>query len=124
MQKGQKLFGIIHQRCPACHEGPLFEEAGYFDFRKMGKTHDACPHCGQDYRIEPGFYWGALYIAYGLSVFVSLFFFLLFFLLFGLSLNTSFLLLIVADLMLTPFLYKLSKTLWLHVFVSYRHSSE
>jgi len=123
LQKGKKLYGIIHQSCPACHEGPLFEEAGYFDFKKMGKTYDACPQCGQDYRIEPGFYWGALYIAYGFSVFVSLLMFLLFFLLFGLSLNASFLLLVIADLILTPFLYKLSKTLWLHLFVSYRHPS-
>lgn len=90
----------------------------------MGKTYDACPKCGQDYRIEPGFYWGALYIAYGFSVFVSLLLFLCFFLIFGLSLNTSFLLLIIADLILTPYIYKLSKTFWLHLFVSYRHPSK
>lgn len=124
LQKGKKIYGIVHQKCPACHEGPLFVEAAYFDIKKMGKTHDACPACGQDYRIEPGFYWGALYIAYGFSVFVSLLIFLLFFLLFGLPLNTSFVLLVIADLILTPFLYKLSKTLWLHIFVRFRHSPE
>jgi len=124
LQKGKKLYGIIHQKCPACHEGAIFEEAAYFDIKKMGKNHDACPACGQDYRIEPGFYWGALYIAYGFSVFVSLLIFLLFFLIFGFSLNASFFLLVIADLILTPFLYKLSKTLWLHVFVRYHHPSK
>lgn len=30
--------------------------------------YEACPACGQHYEPEVGFYWGAMYISYGLSV--------------------------------------------------------
>ncbi len=120
MKKEQKLYGILKMKCPACHEGDLFEKAGYFNLNKMGNNLDKCEVCGQDFKIEPGFYWGALYLAYGLMVFLSLILFLLFFLLLNLSLNTSFILLIIIDLLLTPLIYKLSKSLWIHIFISYR----
>lgn len=30
----------------------------------FAKMHDECPHCGQDFQIEPGFYMMASYIGY------------------------------------------------------------
>jgi uncharacterized protein (DUF983 family) len=86
----------------------------------MAKTYDNCPHCGQDLRIEIGFYWGALYVAYGLSVFTSLAQFLLYFLVFNLSLTWSFILFIGVQIILSPWLYRLSKAIWINFFVTYR----
>jgi hypothetical protein len=34
--------------------------------------HSECPACGQDFRIEPGFYMGASYIHYGFTAIVTL----------------------------------------------------
>ncbi|MEZ4826883.1 MAG: DUF983 domain-containing protein [Bacteroidia bacterium] len=31
---------------------------------------DECPHCGQDFVIEPGFYFGAAMISYVIQVFM------------------------------------------------------
>ena len=31
-----------------------------------------CPVCGQKFEIEPGFFWGSMYISYGLTVLVGL----------------------------------------------------
>ncbi|MBU6274968.1 MAG: DUF983 domain-containing protein, partial [Bacteroidetes bacterium] len=36
--------------------------------------HDDCPHCGFHFEIEPGFFWGAMYISYAFSVAVSVIF--------------------------------------------------
>ena len=33
--------------------------------------HQDCPHCGFHFEIEPGFFWGAMYISYAFSVAVS-----------------------------------------------------
>jgi hypothetical protein len=30
-----------------------------------------CPHCNLRYEIEPGFFWGAMYVNYALSVLVA-----------------------------------------------------
>ncbi|MEO1450452.1 MAG: DUF983 domain-containing protein, partial [Bacteroidota bacterium] len=62
-------FGnIIHQRCPRCHQGKLFTQKNPYNLKEMGKMPPACPVCGQDYVIEPGFYFGASYISYALNV--------------------------------------------------------
>lgn len=41
------------------------------------KMHENCPHCGFHFEIEPGFFWGAMYISYAFSVAVSVVFGLL-----------------------------------------------
>ena len=30
--------------------------------------HTTCPHCGQKYEVEPGFFFGAMYLSYAFSV--------------------------------------------------------
>ncbi len=31
-------------------------------------THERCPVCGLRYEVEPGFFYGAMYISYGMTV--------------------------------------------------------
>ncbi len=47
------------RRCPRCGVGRLF--SGWFSMRP------ACSECGLDFRREPGFYLGSIYINYGLT---------------------------------------------------------
>jgi hypothetical protein len=37
---------------------------------KILKMHDNC-HCGLKYQIEPSFFYGAMYVSYGLNVAVE-----------------------------------------------------
>ncbi len=36
--------------------------------------HQTCPECGQDFKIEPGFYFGAMYFSYAINVALMVFF--------------------------------------------------
>ena len=45
--------------CPRCGIGRLF--------RGIFAMEDACGHCGLDFRREPGFYLGSIYINYGIT---------------------------------------------------------
>jgi uncharacterized protein (DUF983 family) len=48
----------------------MFPHAPYSPkFTKMNPT---CPECGQDLEIEPGFYYGAMYMSYALSLTVMI----------------------------------------------------
>ena len=80
----------------------------------------SCPVCGQDFVIEPGFYFGAAYVSYAINValFAPLFLINIFFL--RLSLKTALLVFIPLFLLLTPFIYRLSRSVWLHIFVKKR----
>jgi len=47
------------------------------------KMHENCPHCGFHFEIEPGFFWGAMYISYAFSVALAVTFGVATFVLFG-----------------------------------------
>lgn len=48
----------------------MFKYPAYNLF-KATQMHKDCPVCGLHYEIEPGFFWGAMYISYAFSVAIS-----------------------------------------------------
>lgn len=74
LAKYKAMFGM---RCPRCRNGRLFQKPGLFVINGVLKMHENCPHCGQKYEIEPGFYYGALWTSYPLVVILELPFLLL-----------------------------------------------
>ncbi|MFA7273406.1 MAG: DUF983 domain-containing protein [Crocinitomicaceae bacterium] len=116
MDKSQ-LRSILHMKCPRCQEGDFFVSTPY-DLKNAGKTHEKCPKCGLDYRREPGYYFGALYVSYGMGValFVTIY---LSFVLFFPNYNVWWPIVLIGifSLILGPYLYALSKVIWIHFFV-------
>jgi len=64
MKKGTKLYSIVRLKCPRCQIGNLFCKPGFFVFSRALEMPDECPHCKQDFKLEPGFYTAALWISY------------------------------------------------------------
>jgi len=56
---------VLHERCPRCREGPLFRAPLW---RCGIAVHECCPVCGLRYEREPGYFLGAMYISYALSI--------------------------------------------------------
>lgn len=71
MADPSKLHAMIKARCPRCHEGRLFKYKWWnlFNFALM---HENCPHCDLRYEVEPGFFYGAMYISYAFTVGIML----------------------------------------------------
>jgi len=116
-KKGTKPYGIFNYKCPRCHEGDLFKKP--FDFGTAFKMKDACENCGQTYMPAPGFYYGSMFISYGL---VGIFCFVFVgFAMFGLnmSVNAAFGLLIVVLLLLYVTIFRFSRSLWLNLMVKF-----
>ena len=51
-------------RCPDCGQGKIA--------KSWRETHDECPQCGFDFRVEGGFYLGSIYLNYGLVAVIML----------------------------------------------------
>ncbi|MFY0600479.1 MAG: DUF983 domain-containing protein [Cyclobacteriaceae bacterium] len=62
---------ILECKCPQCREGSMFTNRAY-DLRRFGKMPENCPKCDFRFEKEPGFFYGAMYISYGLSVAIFL----------------------------------------------------
>lgn len=119
MNKGTKLYSILRRKCPQCQEGEFFLSHPY-DLKKIGDTYESCKSCNLKYSREPGFYYGAMYVAYGLGV--MLFVALWAILNFGfkdVQIGWQITIIMVSILMLGPYLYALSKIIWLNMFVKY-----
>ncbi|MEQ8704264.1 MAG: DUF983 domain-containing protein [Phaeodactylibacter sp.] len=56
---------IWNYKCPRCGEGDMFKKP--FNWTNPIDMHNRCEKCGLDFEPEPGFYFGALIISYGIS---------------------------------------------------------
>jgi uncharacterized protein (DUF983 family) len=122
ISKGSKLYSIFRMKCPRCQNGDFFVSHSY-DLRKIGDIHERCSSCGLKYEREPGFYYGAMYVAYGLGValFVALWAsFNLFFP--QLSVGIQILVIVISILALSPLIYALSKIIWANMFIDYERN--
>ena len=121
-KKGSKLYSIFKNKCPRCHDGDFFKHSISYNPNKVTTLHDNCPSCGLKYMMEPSFFFGAMYVNYGLAValFVSIFIIAKVF--FGLSILYSFISIIIVSLLVTPYTIRLSRIIWINIFVSYNKS--
>jgi len=123
LKKGTKLYSIFKNKCPKCHEGDFYLDSNPFHFKSILKIHDKCTQCDLKYMIEPSFYHGAMYVSYGLSVATSIIIVILC-LLIGLELITSFMVVFAALIIFTPFMLKLSRIIYINMFISYNSSKK
>ena len=65
-----RLQAIATCQCPHCRQGDLFERPAY-RIDSFAKMFPQCTHCGQDFKIEPGFYMAASYLGYGFTALIS-----------------------------------------------------
>ena len=76
-----------------------------------------CPVCGQDFVIEPGFYFGAAYVSYAINAGLLIASFLILFFGFGLKTGQFVPIIVGIFLVLTPVVFRLARSVWIHVFV-------
>ncbi|WP_430927977.1 DUF983 domain-containing protein [Polaribacter marinivivus] len=123
-KKGTKLFSIVNGKCPKCQEGNFFKYGFTFNPSKITKLHDNCSHCNLKYMIEPSFFYGAMYINYGITVGISVAVFVIAKLGFELDLLQSFLMVLAALIVLAPINLRLARILWINMFVNFKEETE
>jgi uncharacterized protein (DUF983 family) len=124
MKKGSKLYSVSHFTCPQCHEGK-FLVSNIYDLRHAGDVRENCDVCGLKYSIEPGFYYGAMYVSYGLGValFVSIWASCnLFFN--NIGVWTQIGVVVFFSIVLSPYLFALSKIIWANMFIQFKEDAK
>jgi uncharacterized protein (DUF983 family) len=114
------IVHILNNDCPHCLEGKVFKEKNIFFNIRFPKMNEYCSHCQYKFEKEPGYFFGAMYVNYGLTVaqgiatyVVSQFFF-----------KETFDLRIIpiigfVILALSPFNIRFSRLLWIYMFKNY-----
>ena len=81
--------------------------------------HENCSHCGLHYQIEPSFFYGAMYVNYGLTVIVGVAAFIISKVFLGLALTPSFITIILALVVLMPINTRLARNIYINMFVRF-----
>ncbi len=118
--KETKLYSILNAKCPKCHEGDFFETRNPYALKKFDKMHKKCPVCGEDFERETGFYYGAMYVSYGVAVVFGLAVFLLMCVVLKFEEITFIITFALLQLILMPVFYRTARLIWINVFVRYK----
>lgn len=122
--KGSKLYSIFRNKCPRCQEGEFFKYGVSFNPKKLTTLHDNCPICNLKYMMEPSFFFGAMYVNYGLSVALFVAIFIIAKVFIGLTILQSFIAIVVISLLLIPITLRLSRIIWINIFVGYNKDAK
>ena len=56
----------LHAKCPKCRKGDMFVNSGMGFLGQKSNTH--CPYCNFQFEIEPGYFYVAMFVSYGMIV--------------------------------------------------------
>jgi len=123
LKKGSKLYSVLKYKCPHCHEGEFFKDRNPYNLKVLSSTYDYCPTCKRKLYIEPGFYYGAMYVSYALGVAHVVAFWLVKFTL-GIEVEFwNFIIFVGSSLLLmSPLYYALSKIIWANMFIGFKET--
>lgn len=122
-KKGTKSYSILKGKCPRCHEGDFFKHDFTFNPSKITKLHETCSQCNLKYMMEPSFFYGAMYINYGITVAIAVITFVVAKLYFDLNLLKSFLSVLAILFLLAPINLRLSRIIWINMFVGFKEEA-
>ena len=119
MLKGSKLYSIFTGTCPVCQSESMYESSNPYNLSKATSMNERCSNCGTKYKIEPSFFYGAMYVSYGLGVAIAVAAFIISFYFLSLEKLTSFFIILGTLVVLMPINLRLSRNIWINFFMSY-----
>lgn len=97
----------------------MYVDPNAYHLKDIYTMHENCSRCGLRYQIEPSFFYGAMYVSYGLTVAIGIAAFIVSHVFIGLDLAKSFIAIIVALIVLMPITARLSRNIYINMFVHF-----
>lgn len=119
LKKGSKLNSILTGSCPKCQNESMYEDKNPLHLGKVLKMNENCSHCGLKYQIEPSFFYGAMYVSYGLNVAVGVAAFIIANIFLNLDLVQSFIAIIGMVVLAFPFVVRWARNIYINMFISF-----
>ncbi len=114
------LYSVIKAKCPRCHEGDFYETNNPYNLKKFDKMYKKCTVCGEDFERETGYYYGAMFASYGLTVAFGIALFIVMCVLMNFTEITFLITFAILQLLFMPIFYRLSRLVWINIFVRYK----
>lgn len=119
LKKGTALNSILTGSCPKCQEESMYVVKNPYKLNTIYKMNQNCSHCNLKYEIEPSFFYGAMYVSYGLTIAIGVAVFVITKLIIGLPVKTSFISLGIAIFLLMPITARLARNIYINMFIHF-----
>ncbi len=120
--QGTKLYSIFTGTCPVCQKESMYKESNPYKLTRIFDMHERCSHCHTKYKMEPSFFFGAMYVSYALGIAFAVAAFVIVYLFFGGGLMTTFVSIVITLIVFMPLIIRLSRNIWINFFLSYDES--
>ncbi|WP_108868175.1 DUF983 domain-containing protein [Aquimarina aquimarini] len=117
--KGTRIYSIISGSCPVCHKESMYVERNPYKLSNTLMMKERCSHCNTKYKIEPSFFYGAMYVSYPVGIAFATAAFVLSYLVFNLNLIITYGIIVVVMIFALPLILRLSRNIWINFFMSY-----
>ena len=118
--KGHKIYSILTGNCPVCHEESMYMESNPYKLSRVLQMHERCSNCGTKYKIEPSFFYGAMYVSYAVGVAFAVAAFVISYFILGSSPLTGFFAIAATLIVFMPVIMRLSRNIWINFFFNYK----
>lgn len=122
--KGTKLYSILKGKCPVCQEGDLYKTKNPYLLSDTLKMHENCPHCHTKFKIEPSFFYGAMYVSYAVGVAFAVAAFIISYFFLNMGRLSSFFVITGTLIVFLPVILRLSRNIWINFFFKYDPEKE
>lgn len=119
IKKGTKLYSVFTGACPKCHQESMYVNSNPYVLSEVQKMHDRCLHCDFKYLIEPSFFYGSMYVSYGVGIAFAVAAFVISYVFIGTGLLTAFIVIAGTLVVSAPIVMRLSRNIWINMFVDY-----
>ena len=117
--KGNKLYSIFTGTCPVCQEESMYKESNPYKVSKLFAMHDRCSNCGTKYKMEPSFFFGAMYVSYAVGIAFATAAFVISYFFLSLPLLPTFIIIVATLVIFLPVIVRWSRNIWINFFFSY-----
>ena len=119
MLKGTKIYSIVTGTCPVCQEESMYKESNPYKLNRVYDMHERCSNCGTKYKIEPSFFYGAMYVSYAVGIAFAVAAFVISYYFLGATLLGGFLSIVATLVVFMPIIMRLARNIWINLFFSY-----
>ncbi|MEW4925298.1 DUF983 domain-containing protein [Algibacter sp. 2305UL17-15] len=118
-KKGTKLYSIITGSCPKCQQESMYTIKNPYRLTDTLKINERCSSCNTKYRIEPSFFYGAMYVSYAVGIAFAVAAFVISKLILDADLIVTFIAIVGTLIVFMPIIMRLSRNIWINMFLSY-----
>ncbi|MCB4807819.1 DUF983 domain-containing protein [Tamlana sp. 62-3] len=118
-KKGSKLYSIFTGTCPKCHHESMYVNKNPYILSEALNMQDKCSNCGTKYKIEPSFFYGSMYVSYGVGIAFAVAAFVISFFVFNASLISVFIAIVATLIVFMPIILRLSRNIWINLFMHF-----